>query len=96
MTLEQLKIKLSKYATIQICSQQTVFTLLMTGENLTSMVVVSAIQNALLEYAESNYPILECMRNDESFLCIVLAPEKDEQTNKPLPTPFSKFQNHIG
>ncbi len=74
MTLDKLKTNLSKRGTIQICNEGLVFTLLMTGKNLSDWQTVSAIQMDLLEYAGYKYPVIETMKNDKEFLCIVLRP----------------------
>lgn len=76
MTIVQLKIKLSKHGNIQIIKEGVVFTLLLTGEKLSNAKTVQAIQQNVLEYAGEKYPLIEAIRNDESFFCMILAPQK--------------------
>ena len=74
MVLDKLKTQLSKRGTIQLCKEGYVFTLLMTGEKLDNWQTVNAIQMEVLECVGDKYPLIECMRNDTNFLCIVLRP----------------------
>jgi hypothetical protein len=74
MTLDKLKELLSKYGTIQLCKKDYVFTLLMTGENLRNWQLVNEIQTEVVKCVGAEYPVIECMRNDKDFFCIVLRP----------------------
>lgn len=79
MLIEKLKQRLAKIATIEICKDGYVFTLLMTGEKLDNWQTLTAIQMEILECVGDKYALIECMRNNEHFICIVLRPEDDEQ-----------------
>lgn len=72
MNLDNLIHKLSKKGTVQLCKEGYVFTLLMTGKKLDNWQTVYTIQQEVVEYVGEKYPLIECMRNDEYFLCLVL------------------------
>jgi hypothetical protein len=74
MNLEKLKEMLSKYGNIEIIKDGYVFTLLMSGTELSNWNVVSAIQSLTLEYAGDKFPKIECMKNEKEFLCLVMRP----------------------
>ncbi len=65
---------LSRYGLVQICKADYVFTLLITGENLSRGSVYSEITTAVLNFVGDRYPIVETVRNDENFFCLVLKP----------------------
>ena len=75
MGIDRLQKRMSKIGTIQLCKEGYVFTLLMTGEKLDNWKNVQSIQLGVLEYASEKYPIIECMKNEEGFLCMVLRPK---------------------
>ena len=74
MNINKLKQQLLKYGTIQLCKEGYVFTLLITGEKLDNWKTVNAIQMGVLEYVGDNYPLIECVKNDENYFCMVLKP----------------------
>lgn len=76
MTFNELKEKLSTYGHIEIISEKTVFTLLLTGNGLTKMQTVSDIQKTIIEYVGDKYPVVEAMKNNQTFFCIVLKPKQ--------------------
>lgn len=71
---DQLKQELSKLGTIQLFKKGYVFTLLMTGENLSNWKVASDIQIKVAEHVGDQYPTIECISNDENHFCIILKP----------------------
>ena len=72
MTIEKLKISLSKFGYIQIIKEGIVFSLLITGEGLAKSSTVNNIQMQVMEYAVEKYPFIEAMRNDDYFFCMIL------------------------
>jgi len=74
MNIEQLKIKLVKHGNIEIIKEGFVFTLLMTGPEMSKWNVVADIQKMVLEYASKKYPFIEAMRNTENYFCMILKP----------------------
>lgn len=76
MTLNRLKQKLTKYGNIQIVKEGFVFSLLITGAGLSKSTVVAEIQNLVLSYAGDKYPMIEAMRNDDTFFCLILKPKQ--------------------
>lgn len=74
--MENLKIELSKFGELQICKEGFVFTVLITGEKLSNWVTAMGIQKLITDYAGDKYPIVECLRDDENFFCIVLKPKQ--------------------
>ncbi len=73
--IDSLKTKLSKIGTVQICKDGYVFALLMTGQNLDNSKVVNKIQMEVLGYFGDKYPLIECMRNDKDYFCLILSPK---------------------
>ena len=72
MTLHELKLKLSAIARIEILCEKLVFTLLLTGDNLTNMKVNNEVLGLVTEYTKERYPVIETMKNGKTFFCIVL------------------------
>lgn len=75
MTYHQLKMQLSKIGTIQSIKQGYVFTLLLTGQKLSSMDTYVQITKLVTEFTKNKYPIVECLHNSDSFFLMVLKPE---------------------
>ncbi len=76
MTLDKLKTNLCKHGMLEICKEGLVFTVLLTGTNLSKSEVVMKIQKDVLEYAGAKYPVIEAMRNDNTFFCLILKPKQ--------------------
>lgn len=72
MELSKMKEELSQYGEIQICKADSVFTLLMTGEGLGDMKKVIKIQDIISTHVVKRFPVIECAKNDDNFICIVL------------------------
>jgi hypothetical protein len=72
MTIKQLKIKLSKKGTIQLCKEGVVFTLLLTGTGLSNWNTVNEIMGDVIATVGTKYPNIEAMRNDDNFYCLIL------------------------
>jgi len=72
MNIEKLKVELSKLGYIQILKAGSVFTLLITGENLDNGNIFSTIHEAIDKYTDRQYPFIEALKNDSNFFCIVL------------------------
>lgn len=72
MNIENFKLQISEFGTIQICKADLVFTLLLTGEKLDSWQTIISIQMKVLEFIGHKYPIIEAMKNDSNFYCLVL------------------------
>lgn len=75
MSLHKLKQELVKYGHLQICKEGVVFSVLITGKDLCNSNNVMEIQSAILGYAGNNFPVIEAMRNDDTFFCIILKPK---------------------
>lgn len=73
--MEKLLEYLSQFGNVLVCKKGYVFTLLMTGKKLTHSEIVSAIQVKVLELMNKEFPLIECMVNDDGFLCMVLKPK---------------------
>jgi len=73
--MNELKLELSKFGLLQICKEGFVFTVLMTGKGFSSWTRTMDIQKLITDYAGEKYPIVECLRNDDDFFCIVLKPK---------------------
>lgn len=74
--IENLMSALSEFGQVEICKAGYVFTLLMTGKGLTKSTTMNSIQMMVLEFTGDDYPTIECMRNDENYVCIVLKPNE--------------------
>ncbi len=74
--MEKLKRKLSKFGTLQICKAGYVLTILMTGNNLDHWTIVKEIEDIILDYAGTKYPVIETLKNEDAFFMIVLKPKQ--------------------
>lgn len=72
MSLLNLKQKLSKYGTPQIVKEGVVFTVLITGKDLSNFEKWSNIQKLVIDYAGKKYPKIEAFVNEETFFCLIL------------------------
>ena len=72
MTLTQLSCKLSKYGMIELIKESEIFTLLISGENLTKMDAFMGIQKLVTDYTKDKYPFVEAMTNTDYLYCIIL------------------------
>lgn len=75
MTLDELKKVLSAFAHIQIIKEGYVFTVLMTGKGLSNSQRVMSIQKHIMNYTADKYPLIEAIRNDDTFFCLILKPK---------------------
>lgn len=82
MNITQLKTKLCRYGKPEIVKEGDVFTVLITGANLSNFDNMNAIQKAIIDYAGERYPIIECMKNDKDFFCLILKPRNDSSSRK--------------
>ncbi|WP_093024691.1 hypothetical protein [Pustulibacterium marinum] len=70
--MEEIKKELSKYGKVEICkSSGFVFSLLITGKGLTKASTYDAIVTILKKELDK-HPIIECIKNEDHFLCMVL------------------------
>lgn len=72
MRTSTLYTSLNKYGTVQAAKEGLVFTFLITGTKLTSMNTVNDVQQKVLQCVGDKYPVIEVMKNDETFILIVL------------------------
>lgn len=72
MEFEKLKELLSKHGQIEVIKDGYVFTLLMTGKQLSKWTTVSEIQENVLKYLGGKFPNIEVMRNEKEYFCLVL------------------------
>ena len=59
----------------EIVKEGYVFTVLITGANLSNMDNWLNIQKDITEYAGEKYPIIEAVKNNNNFFCVVLKPK---------------------
>jgi len=64
--------KLSKYGKVEVCKVGVVFTVLITGENLTKMDNYINIQKLVLDFGKDIYPIVEVLKNEHNFYLSIL------------------------
>lgn len=81
MNLEQLKEKISEVCTILIVKEGAVFTMLLSGIGLSTSGRFQQIFSLIKDYAMNKYPIVEAMRNDDEYFCIVLLPEEKKEAD---------------
>lgn len=74
MDLNPIIKRVTKHGDIEVIKAGAVFTLLMTGKGLSKLQTVIDIQRAVTEATREQYPILEAMKNSETFLLMVLKP----------------------
>ena len=72
MEFEKLKELLSKHGQIEVIKDGYVFTLLMTGKELSKWTTFSEIQENVLKYLGGKFPNIEVMRNEKEYFCLVL------------------------
>jgi len=70
MTLDALKLKLCKFGNPQVVKRGLVFTVFLTGENLTKWETVDKISRLSLECAGEKYPTIEVIKNEENFFLL--------------------------
>lgn len=75
MKIEALKMILSKFGNVQICKADLVFVMLLTGTGLSKFQTFNDIQELCLQFCADKYPIVEAIRNEDSFFCMVLKPK---------------------
>lgn len=71
---EHLKMRLSKVGRIELTKEGHVFTLFMSGADFTNWKLLEQIQQRVLKYCGDKYPVIEAMKNDTSFLLLILKP----------------------
>jgi len=71
---ENIKIKLSKFGVLQVCSFKEVLTVLITGENLTKLDSLMPIQKIL---TLEEYPNILVFKNEDNFLNAVFSKPHD-------------------
>lgn len=76
MTTAKLHTALRKYGTVQMLKTGTVLTFLLTGKGLADGMTLTKIGMMVTEFAGDKYPIVECMKNEENFILIVLKPKQ--------------------
>lgn len=72
MTIEEFKTKLCDFGSPQIVKKGIVFTVLITGKDLSKSTTVVALQSLIIKYAAKEYPIIEVLKNDDTFFCMIL------------------------
>ncbi len=84
--IEDLILELSKFGNVQIAKADYVLTILVTGNGLSKYPVFNKIMELVTQFANDKYPIIENMRNDETFFCAVCKP------NSSISTPVDEFE----
>jgi len=84
--IEELILDLSKFGNVQIAKADYVLTILVTGTGLTKYPVFNKIMELVTQFANDKYPLIENMRNDETFFCAVCKPESS------ILTPVDEFE----
>ena len=74
MTKSQLIDFLDGYGSVEVFSEKSVMTVLITGNCLTKGVIPLRIGEAISNYAGSRYPNIEVMKNEATYFLIVLKP----------------------
>jgi hypothetical protein len=69
---------LTKFGDIQVFNENLVFTVLITGTDLTNMLRQLDIQDILVRYAADRYPIIEVMKNEDNYFLAVLKPDPED------------------
>lgn len=78
--MEKLRLKLLEFGNPVVLKEGFVFTVLITGQNLSKWKNVEEIQRMIIEYAAEKYPLIEVLVNDDSFFCMVLKPKQQQFT----------------
>jgi hypothetical protein len=72
MNTDKLHKRLGKFGSVEMLKAGTVFTLLITGTNLSNMIKVLEIKAMVTDFLGDNYPVVECLKNDDTFFLMVL------------------------
>lgn len=72
MSLDKLKMKLGKFADIEVCKAGDVFTLLLAGSYLSQSRTLFDIQKIINDEVGEVYPNIEVFKNDFDYILIVL------------------------
>jgi hypothetical protein len=73
--IEKLRKDLSEYGVVKVLKEGFVFTLLITGKDMSKYTIVNNIQKLVLDYVGDKYPIIEVLNNSENFLLYILKPK---------------------
>lgn len=63
-----------KYGTLQVCKEDFVFTVFITGSDLSNWKIVNDIQKDILDYVGKKYTKIEVLKNDSDFFLMILKP----------------------
>lgn len=75
MTKEEALVAFSKYGDVQILKKDFVFTLLLTGTELSKWETFNNILATALDFSGNKFPLIETIRNENGFFCLVLKPD---------------------
>lgn len=74
-----LSMNLSSFGKVVVLKKGKVFTLLMVGQDLTSVNNLLLIQKLVLSHVGDEYPFIEVLKNSDSFLLMILATDKKDE-----------------
>jgi len=83
MKLDDLQKKLFDFGNVETLKEGIVFTLLITGENLSHWNTISKIHDLVLDYVGDKYPNIEVAKNDKTFFLLILKPIINPLTHQP-------------
>lgn len=72
MDTSKLLNKLNRFGSVEMLKEGVVFTMLITGTNLTSFDSYNSILQAVTEHTKDKFPLIECLKNEKNFFLIVL------------------------
>lgn len=64
--------KLSEYGTVEAIKEGVVFSLLLTGQEMSKMTKFQSIQKLVLDYTQEKYPYVEILQNSDTYVYMIL------------------------
>jgi hypothetical protein len=71
-TIDSLTEKLSEYGTVEAIKEGVVFSLLLTGQEMSKMIKFQSIQKLVLDYTQEKYPYVEILQNSDTYVYMIL------------------------
>jgi len=73
--LLELNMALSKFGNVQLLREGKCFSMLITGDGLSNWNTYNKILGLVSDFTKEKYPIVEAIKNEKDFFCMVLVPD---------------------
>lgn len=78
ISIDSLTEELSKYGTVEAIKEGVVFSLLLTGHEMSKMIKFQSIQKLVLDYTQDKYPYVELLQNSDTYFYMILKPNSQD------------------